>query len=342
MDTNFGAEFRLDFGFDNYSSSVYRVLIQFDLPPALSEANITSARLKPSNYGTWSGGYPGGEVLRVCRVTHDWVEGTGNGGYVQDGVTWNEYDYDDGLATATNDWGTPGGDYTLTDSSTFTVPADPPWGATSWAVTDIVKGWANGTYSNSGFLIKLDNESGAYKGGVFDSKEYAEEYAYGGTTLEITYAVPTVESCSLLGDRKDYFELGETLCVNGTGFSHSTVYSFYIVMNQENWTDGMPIPERVPDTNSSITSNANGDVDLTDVWHDPQTVGSYDIVVDVNGNGQYDAYVDALDDGDVEVTAGFSVIPEYSSILLLFMTAAPLTLTVLRRRTADCRRKHSV
>ncbi len=34
------------------------------------------------------------------------------------------------------------------------------------------------------------------------------------------------------------------------------------------------------------------------------------VVVDVNGNGIYDAEVDALDDSDIEVTAGFFVIPE--------------------------------
>lgn len=43
----------------------------------------------------------------------------------------------------------------------------------------------------------------------------------------------------------------------------------------------------------------------------PLIPGKYDIVVDVNGNGVYDDGVDALDDKDVQVTAGFFVIPEY-------------------------------
>jgi hypothetical protein len=37
----------------------------------------------------------------------------------------------------------------------------------------------------------------------------------------------------------------------------------------------------------------------------------------VNGNGRYDVGIDALDDGDVEITAGFYVVPEFSAILIL-------------------------
>jgi len=336
MNRNFGAEIRLDVGFDNSSGDVYRVLVQFDVPPALSGVNITSATLKPSMYGTWSGGYPSGEALRVCRVTHDWVEGTGNGGYVQDGVTWNEYNYSDGLTTATNNWGTPGGDYTLTDSSTFTVPPDPPWGATSWTVTNIVKGWANGTYANCGFLIKLDNESGTYKGGIFDSKEFVEEYGYGGTKLEITYTVPTIQSCNLAGDKKDNFDLGETVYVAGIDFSTSKTYNLFVVVDQESWTDGMAIPARLSGTAITVSSNNDGDIPPTAVWSSPQTVGKYDVVVDVNGNGQYDVGIDALDNNDMEVTAGFIVIPEFpASItlpLFMFFTVFAVALTKLRAR----------
>jgi hypothetical protein len=38
--------------------------------------------------------------------------------------------------------------------------------------------------------------------------------------------------------------------------------------------------------------------------------GKYDIIVDVNMNGRYDQGVDAIDDNDIKVTAGFFVIPE--------------------------------
>jgi len=65
-----------------------------------------------------------------------------------------------------------------------------------------------------------------------------------------------------------------------------------------------------------LQSNSEGAIPVTAIWINPQVVGKYDIVVDVNGNGVYDAEVDALDDNDVEVTAGI-VIPEFSSILII-------------------------
>ncbi len=324
MDVNDGADSGngLVFGFDNYSDTAYRFLVQFDLPPTLSGENIASATLKLWGPYQWSSGSPSGEALRACRVTHDWVEGTGEpGAPTQDGVTWNEYNYSDGLTTATNNWDTPGGDYTLEDSSTVIIPPYPmTWTHLNITVTNIVKGWASSAYPNSGFLIKLDNESGAYKGGAFNTREYGEKYGEEYVLkLEINYTLPTIESCNLVGEQRDYFELGETLYVNGGGFSPSTPYSFYIVVDQTNWTDGMPIPERVPGAASSIVSNAAGAIVPTDVWHNPQTVGKYDVVVDVNGNGQYDAYADALDDDDVEITAGF-VIPEFSTWSMLLIT----------------------
>ena len=76
------------------------------------------------------------------------------------------------------------------------------------------------------------------------------------------------------------------------------------------WTDGMAIPSRVPDTATSVSSDASGNIQATLVWSWPLVPGKYDIVVDVNDNGVYDAGIDAIDDSDIQVTAGFFVIPE--------------------------------
>lgn len=123
--------------------------------------------------------------------------------------------------------------------------------------------------------------------------------------------------------------------MTGANFSASKTYNFYIVVDQETWADGMAIPERVPGTVIIVSSNNNGDIASTAVWTGPQTVGKYDIVVDVNGNGQYDPGIDAVDDSDIEVTAGFSVIPELSPslILPLFMIATLLTIAVPKSRS---------
>ena len=54
--------------------------------------------------------------------------------------------------------------------------------------------------------------------------------------------------------------------------------------------------------------------------------GQYDIVIDINNNGYYDEGVDALDNSDIEVTAGVIVIPEFSSTVILSLI---LVLTLL-------------
>jgi hypothetical protein len=45
------------------------------------------------------------------------------------------------------------------------------------------------------------------------------------------------------------------------------------------------------------------------LWDPPLTAGNYDIVEDVNCNGQYDQGIDAIDSLTL---IGFSVIPEFS------------------------------
>lgn len=119
----------------------------------------------------------------------------------------------------------------------------------------------------------------------------------------------TIESCNSAGAKKDSFDLSETVYVNGSGYSPSTTYDIYVV-NDVSWSDGMTIPGRVSDTAPTVTSGPLGHIPITNVWNPSLTIGKYDIVVDVNGNGVYDAGIDALDDNDV-VTGGFLVIPEY-------------------------------
>ena len=124
-----------------------------------------------------------------------------------------------------------------------------------------------------------------------------------------------VESCNSAGDQKDYFDLGETVYITGNGYSPSSTYNVYVVADID-WSDSMPIPTRISGTANNVASNAEGVIPSTAIWSNPQTIGKYDIVVDVNDNGVYDAGVDALDSSDVEVTAGM-VIPESSPFLFL-------------------------
>ena len=142
----------------------------------------------------------------------------------------------------------------------------------------------------------------------------------------ITYGseetLATIESCDSDGTTKDTFNVGETVYVTGSGYAASTSYPIHVVDDVETWSDGMTIPTRVSGTATSVSSNPDGDIPATEVWS-LALVGEYDIVVDFNSNGEYDAGVDALDDLDVG-SAGFFVIPEYvlGTILALAMCFA--------------------
>jgi hypothetical protein len=195
MDANVGQADYLTIGFNNYTNEVYRFLVQFELPAELSAEDIASAYLSLCVPTPWSNGYPSGEIIRVCRVTHDWIEGTGDPDIQRtyDGVTWNEYNYYDGIATSANNWALPGGDYSLEDSSTGTLPTyspGVPLSFTNITVTEIVKDWVSGAYPNFGLILKLEDETGTYRGGVFNSKE---RDPYPAPALEIIYAstIPT-------------------------------------------------------------------------------------------------------------------------------------------------------
>jgi hypothetical protein len=124
-------------------------------------------------------------------------------------------------------------------------------------------------------------------------------------TASKTWISPTIESCDSAGAKKDSFNPSETVYAYGSGYAPSTVYSLYVVPDVT-WTNGMAILG----TAISVSSDSSGNIPPTTVMSPPLTPGKYDIVVDVNGNGVYDAGVDALDDNDIQVTAGFLVIPE--------------------------------
>jgi hypothetical protein len=145
-------------------------------------------------------------------------------------------------------------------------------------------------------------------------------------SLKATFIESTpimVESSNSAGDQMDYFEVGATVYIVGSGYSASTTYNLYVVEDVPTWIDSMTIPTRVPGTVPTISSNSEGTIPATVAWSNPQIEGKFDIVIDVNNNGVYNPGVDALDDNDIEVTAGM-VIPELSpfSFLLLFSILA--------------------
>lgn len=137
-----------------------------------------------------------------------------------------------------------------------------------------------------------------------------------------------IESCDSAGVRKDTFSLNENVYVNGSGFSQSITYDLYVV-NDTLWSDGMLIPSSIPGTATTLTSDASGNIPTTAVWNASLTPGKYDVIIDVNGNGKYDADIDILDDNDIEVTAGFIAVPEFSNFALIFSAFLTVSLVAM-------------
>jgi len=75
------------------------------------------------------------------------------------------------------------------------------------------------------------------------------------------------------------------------------------VVPDQDWNNGDPIPEDVT-CSVEIVSVVNGGVCPVLVWHAPLVAGVYDIVIDANRNGVYDAHADGLDSG----SPGFVVV----------------------------------
>jgi beta propeller repeat protein len=143
--------------------------------------------------------------------------------------------------------------------------------------------------------------------------------------------VPTIESCDWQGVEKNSFDATETAFVNGSGFQPSTTHAVYVVSDMT-WTDGINIPPRVSGTAPEILSDSSGKVVPSRIWNMPPPIGKYDIIVDVNGNGKCDANVDAIDDNDVQITAGLQVIPEFPSLAVIpFFMVAVLSVIIVNK-----------
>jgi hypothetical protein len=95
---------------------------------------------------------------------------------------------------------------------------------------------------------------------------------------------------------KDTYAPEETVYVTGTRFVPSTSVHVYIVPDRA-WIDGMTIPADVShDGMSAVMADSEGGLGPAAVWPSPLTPGEYDVVLDANRNGYYDAATDAVDD----------------------------------------------
>lgn len=171
---NFGASVDMDIkGDDNR-----RVLMEFDLSGIPADAIIKTATLTLYVTGT---GAPPNPVINVSRINTTWEEGTGTGSITNDGATWNN-------ASGAKRWTTSGGDFDPTVWATTTITgANQYYG---WDVTELVRSWTNGTYTNYGLLIRTATANSGIT--TFASSDNAN--ASIRPNLTITYVTPSLWS----------------------------------------------------------------------------------------------------------------------------------------------------
>jgi hypothetical protein len=122
----------------NTSSGNRRTLIQFELTSLPEDDMIIDAHVWLYRYG---GSLTDSATTNVHKLTQSWTE---------TGATWDTYD-------GTNDWpaNNDGGDYDTSIEDTEVVFAGMDrW--YSWDITDLTKGWVNGTYQNYGMVFVAD------------------------------------------------------------------------------------------------------------------------------------------------------------------------------------------
>ena len=159
----------------------------------------------------------------------------------------------------------------------------------------------------NGKIFHYDSRSGAVD--IQEPGVYTAVYGYP--------TVPSIESADADGNNKDTFRLSDTLYVYGSQYDPDQQYDIYVVADTA-WNDKMIIPPRMAESLTTVASNSSGNIPVTPVWNPSLTLGRYDIIVDVDGDGLYCAGIDALiDDNPVLVTAAFLEVPEYWAVTVL-------------------------
>ena len=281
-----------------------RTLVRFDISSIPAGSQILSATLSLYYLDTISSSTsnPYGRTYWAYRLTQTaWDENLTN---------WNTYD-------GTNDWATPGGDYTTEDGASTTVPKYFDW--MSWDVTNQVQTEYSSGIGTANFLIKDGTESVGYNSSIgcdFVSRESVTsvnpsvslaptltvEYSTYSVTINahcntegIDVAVPITEDGSATGYTTPHTFSGltgaHTFTVPG---ADSNVYPF------QNWNTGENTTTIIVFSGGNYTVyyqaipgdlNGDGKVGLDDLVILAQAYGSrpgdpnWNPVADIDGDG---------------------------------------------------------
>jgi len=128
------------------------------------------------------------------------------------------------------------------------------------------------------------------------------------------------------------FLLSDSIYAKGSGMRPNQKYTI-IIINDTTIVEGMTIPANVT-TTVTVTTDENGAFPPTLIWPAPPTPGNYDIIADCQNTGEQGVYdfPDAIDDIEINSTAGFFVIPEMplGTIAVLFACLTAMALKSLK------------
>lgn len=119
----------------------------------------------------------------------------------------------------------------------------------------------------------------------------------------------TFKTSDSSGTAKSTYNLGENVYFTATGLSTLTTYPIYVVQDVASWTFHTALPTCVSGSAVSVTTDNSGNIAADSIYSNAQG-GKYDVVVDVNNNGEFDE--SDLLINNVVTTGGMFVLPEYS------------------------------
>lgn len=142
-----------------------RTLVRFSLPDDIPTIQTASLELTVSKNDSFS------ETVVVHRMTSDWVE---------DEATWSK-------ASSPTSWNQSGGDFDSQVSAEAVVGSQIDTGSVvKWEVTSDVAAFLDGSRTNHGWLLGVDDQQGSSNDRLrFSSREVAEAAAQ--PTLRLTY-----------------------------------------------------------------------------------------------------------------------------------------------------------
>ena len=183
-DTNYGSNARIFIGKDGIGREL-RGLIEFNVSNI--SGTILSAKLQVNlSFSNNNNNI----TIKAYRLTSPWIESE---------TTWKN-------TTSSQDWSTIGGDYAeLEDSLQFSNVSV----LYNFTITNLVRGWVNGSYINYGIILISDDAPSNNRKGL-DSSDSASESARPKLTVDYTEnAVPTIINTSTNSNLTNLKEVGK-------------------------------------------------------------------------------------------------------------------------------------